>query len=101
MIGAWFSGKFVRESAARVTEIRSQERSASSARAQVAEQRAVLEGGDATFERLLADDAAEYGLAAPTIEMLAAPNPYALELDAPTFSIRAIEWLADTDAPCC
>jgi hypothetical protein len=91
-IGVWFSGKFIRESAARVTEIRSQERSATSARAQVAEQRAVLEGGDATFERLLADDAAEFGLAAPTIEMLSAPNAYALELDAPTVLAAGRSW---------
>lgn len=92
VIGVWFSGKFVRESAARVVEIRSHEQSATTTRAQVAEQRAELEGGSASFERSLADSAAEFGLAAPTIESLSAPNAYALELDTPTVLAGGRSW---------
>lgn len=84
LVGLWLSGKFVRESAARVQSIRATERSATDARADVAEQRAALEAPAATYERALEDAAKELELPAPTLAEVSAPHLYALELDTPT-----------------
>lgn len=92
VVGVWFSGKFVRESAARVREIRVGERSATVARAEVAEHRAVLEAADATYERHLESAAAQFGIPAPTMATMLAVNPYAIELDAPTVLAPGRNW---------
>lgn len=92
LVGLWLSGKFVRESAARVQEIRATERSVTVARADVAEQRAALEAPAATFERALEDAAKELDLPVPTLAELSAPNVYALELDTATVLGTGKSW---------
>ncbi len=92
LLGVWFSGKFVRESAVRVQEIRATERTATVARSEVADQRAALEGPETTFEQMVQDNAIELGVPPPTVAALAEPNVYALELDAPTVLAPGRSW---------
>jgi hypothetical protein len=92
VVGLWLSGKFVRESAARVQEIRATERSATAARADVAEQRAALEAPGATYERMLEDAAKELELPVPPLAEVLAPHAYALELDTATVLGTGKSW---------
>jgi len=92
LVGLWLSGKFVRESAARVQETRATERTATVARADVAQQRAALEAPAATFERALEDAAKELELPVPTLAEVSAPHVYALELDIPTVLGTGKSW---------
>ncbi len=92
LVGVWLSGKFVRESAARVAGIRATERTAAVARAEVAEQRAALEAPAASFERAIEDAAKELQLPVPTLAELGAPHAYALELDTPTVLGTGKSW---------
>jgi hypothetical protein len=77
----WLSGKYARDSAARVSDIRASGRSAAEARTEVAAQRAALEAPEATYERSIRDTAAEVGLPVPAVAELAAVYPHFVELD--------------------
>jgi hypothetical protein len=80
-IGVWCSGKLPSESAARVAEIRADEGDVGTARANAAAQRAALSRGGDGFARVIADDAARFGIAVPELAALREPHRHAVELE--------------------
>lgn len=88
----WLSGKYVRDSSARVSDMRGAGRSATEARTDVAAQRAALEAPEATYERAIRDAATEFGLPVPPLAELARVYPHAIELDEPVVLSTGRSW---------
>jgi hypothetical protein len=77
----WLSGKFTRDSDARVAELRAHERDAASARAAVREHADALMVDDPEFARHVDEDSERFGLVPIELALLRAPHAFADELD--------------------
>lgn len=94
-LGLWLSGKFARDSGARVSELRAHERDADTARADARASTDALVVDDRDFIHAIAQDSERFGLAPIDIAVLKAPNTYADELDEVQVVAQGKSWRSD------
>ena len=90
--GVWLSGKFARDSSARVTDLRSHERDADAAAAsrRTGDDAPLVDEAD--FARGIVDDSERFGLAPIDLSFLRAPHVYVDEIDDTVVLVPGHSW---------